>query len=44
VGALAATPPAGQQFLNWSGGCSGSSPICTVTMNANTSVQAVFSK
>ena len=41
---LTATPPAGLQFLNWSGACSGTAPTCIVTMNANTSVQAVFSK
>jgi hypothetical protein len=41
---LTATPPAGLQFLNWAGACSGVSASCTVTMNADTSVQAVFSK
>jgi len=41
---LTATPPAGLQFLNWSGACSGTTPTCTLTVNANASVQAVFSK
>lgn len=41
---LTATPAAGKQFLNWSGACTGTSPTCTITMDKNTSVQAVFSK
>jgi hypothetical protein len=41
---LTATPPAGKQFLNWSGACSGNSPTCTLSINQSTSVQAVFSK
>jgi len=27
---LTATPPAGLQFVNWAGACSGSNPTCTV--------------
>lgn len=41
---LTAIPAAGKQFLNWTGGCSGTSPNCTVLVTSNTSVQAVFSK
>jgi hypothetical protein len=41
---LTATPPDGKQFVNWSGGCSGTSPTCTLTIAKDTSVQAVFSK
>lgn len=41
---LTATPPAGKTFVNWSNGCSGTSPTCTVTITKDTSVQAVFSK
>ncbi|HEX3555661.1 MAG TPA: hypothetical protein VIA62_20760 [Thermoanaerobaculia bacterium] len=41
---LTATPPAGKQFVNWSGACSGTAPTCTVFITKNTSVQAVFSK
>jgi hypothetical protein len=41
---LTATPPAGKQFVNWSGACSGTSPNCTVTIGKDTSVLAVFSK
>lgn len=41
---LTATPPAGKTFVSWSGGCTGAAPVCTVTMNANVSVQAAFSK
>lgn len=41
---LTATPAAGKQFLNWTGACSGTNPVCTVFMNQNASVQAVFSK
>ncbi len=40
---LTATPDASSVFGGWSGGgCSGTSPTCTVTMNANTSVTATF--
>jgi hypothetical protein len=41
---LAASPPAGLAFLGWSGACSGTALTCTVTMNADTKVQASFSK
>jgi hypothetical protein len=42
--ALTATPPPGLAFLGWSGACSGTAPSCTVTMTADTKVQANFSK
>lgn len=41
---LTATPPDGKTFVNWSGACSGTAPTCTLTINRDTSVQAVFSK
>lgn len=41
---LTATPPAGKTFANWSGGCTGTTNTCTVTMNADTSVKAQFNK
>lgn len=41
---LTAIPPDGKTFVNWSGACSGTSPVCTVTISKDTSVQAVFSK
>jgi hypothetical protein len=41
---LSATPAAGKSFLNWSGACTGTAPTCTLTVNQNASVQAVFSK
>ncbi len=41
---LTATPPAGKQFVGWSGGCAGTNPSCTVTMSKDTSVLAAFSK
>jgi len=41
---LTATPPAGKQFVSWGGACSGTVNTCTVTMNANLSAQANFSK
>jgi hypothetical protein len=42
---LVATPPAGKTFVSWSGACSGVDPAgCTVTMAADTKVQAAFSK
>jgi hypothetical protein len=41
---LAATPDRGSIFAGWSGGgCSGKG-TCTVTMNANTTVSAIFKK
>ena len=39
---LTASPAAFPTFTGWSGGCSGTSPTCTVTMNSNTSVTAAF--
>lgn len=41
---LTATPPAGKQFVGWGGACSGTGNTCTVTVSANLSVQANFSK
>lgn len=41
---LTATPPAGKQFVSWGGACAGTVNTCTVTMNANVSAQANFSK
>ena len=41
---LTAIPPDGKQFVNWSGGCSGTINTCTLTISKDTSVQAVFSK
>lgn len=41
---LTAIPPDGKSFVNWSGGCTGTSPTCTLTITGNTSVTAVFSK
>ena len=41
---LTATPPAGKQFVSWGGACAGTANTCTVTVNANLSVQANFSK
>jgi hypothetical protein len=39
---LSATPGSGSKFSSWSGGCSGTSPTCTVTMNAAEDVTANF--
>lgn len=39
-----AAPAAGFRFTNWSGACSGTAPTCDLTVDRNTSVQAVFSK
>ncbi len=41
---LTATPPPGLAFSGWSGACTGSAPSCTVTVNADTKVQAAFTK
>ncbi len=41
---LTATPPAGKAFVNWVKGCSGTDPVCTLTITADTSVQAAFTK
>jgi uncharacterized repeat protein (TIGR02543 family) len=42
--ALSALPPPGLAFLGWGGACSGTASTCTVVMNADTKVQANFSK
>ncbi len=39
---LTATPAAGQNFTGWSGSCSGTNPVCAVTISADTKVQANF--
>uniref|UniRef100_Q01RB6 Bacterial repeat domain-containing protein n=1 Tax=Solibacter usitatus (strain Ellin6076) TaxID=234267 RepID=Q01RB6_SOLUE len=39
---LTATPAAGLNFIGWSGSCSGLAPTCSVTVNADTKVQATF--
>ena len=39
---LTATPDAGQPWTGWTGGCTGISRTCTVTLNANTTVTANF--
>ncbi len=39
---LTATPAAGHNFTGWSGSCSGLTPMCTVTISADTKVQANF--
>ena len=41
---LTATPPAGKSFTGWSGACTGTSSTCTLTVNANLSAKASFSK
>ena len=41
---LTATPAAGLHFVNWSGACSGTDQICSVTITKDTSVQANFAK
>jgi hypothetical protein len=38
-----AAPAAGFHFVNWSSGCTGTSATCDLTINKNTTVQAVFS-
>ena len=40
--ALSATPAPGGVFVNWTGGCTGTSPTCTVAIGKSTSVQANF--
>jgi hypothetical protein len=42
VVSLAAVPDSVSSFAGWGGACSGSSPTCTFTILANTSVQAGF--
>lgn len=39
---LTATPAAGVSFIGWSGACSGLNPTCSVTISADTKVQANF--
>jgi hypothetical protein len=39
---LTATPTAPAKFVNWTGACSGSAPVCTVAITADTKVQANF--
>lgn len=39
---LTATPGAGLSFVNWTGACSGTVPTCSVTISADTKVQANF--
>jgi len=39
---LTATPGVGYQFSQWSGDCTGTSPSCSVTMDAAKSVTATF--
>jgi hypothetical protein len=39
---LTASPVSGTTFQGWGGACSGTSPTCTVTINADTSVSATF--
>lgn len=41
---LTATAPAGKQFLGWGGACAGTQATCTVTMGADRTVQANFSR
>lgn len=41
---LVATPSPDKTFLGWSGACSGASLSCTLTMGADSKVQASFSK
>ena len=40
---LQATPAAAYVFTSWSGSCSGSAASCTVTMNQDQSISAIFS-
>ena len=39
---LTAAPGAGLSFVNWTGACSGALPTCSVTISADTKVQANF--
>ena len=41
---LTAVPDESSIFTGWSGGCSGTSPTCTITMNSNQSVTANFDR
>ena len=40
---LTTTPASGGVFTSWNGGCSGSSTTCTLTMNQNYQLGAIFS-
>jgi uncharacterized repeat protein (TIGR02543 family) len=39
---LTAVPDVNSTFAGWSGGCTETSPTCTLTMNADTAVTATF--
>jgi len=39
---LTATPRAGGVFVNWTGACSGTTPVCTLTIGDDTKLQANF--
>ncbi|MCX7557159.1 S8 family serine peptidase [Xanthomonadaceae bacterium JHOS43] len=39
---LTAVPAAGHTFAGWSGACTGTNPICTLTMNRGHAAHAVF--
>jgi hypothetical protein len=41
---LTAIPAAGSSFSGWSGACTGSSPTCSLTVSADTTVTAIFVK
>jgi len=41
---LTARPQAGYKFTSWSGDCSGSDTVCTLTMTSNKSVAATFAQ
>ncbi len=41
---LTATPPSGKTFASWSGACTGSNPVCTLTLSTSVSTKATFSK
>ena len=41
---LSATPDAGATFAGWGGACSGTTPLCAVTLDAARSVTATFSQ
>lgn len=40
---LTATAATNSSFAGWTGGCSGTNPTCTVTLNASQQVTAIFS-
>ena len=41
---LTATPAAGWSFLNWTGDCVGTNPVCTLTMTASKKPKANFKR